>query len=57
VHGADEVGGSAEDVHPSDPEVTRTAALAAKKQALKRKFDEQYDDPSLAAPDFYTEKK
>ena len=41
-----------------DPEATRAAALAAKKDALKRKFDEQYDDPAAdAAPDFYTEKK
>ncbi|KAF8634177.1 hypothetical protein AX15_001042 [Amanita polypyramis BW_CC] len=36
----------------------RAAALAAKKEALKRKFDEQYDDPD-AGPDtdFYAQKK
>ncbi|TEB24195.1 GTP binding protein, partial [Coprinellus micaceus] len=33
------------------------AALAAKKEALKRKFDEQYDDPESSKQDFYTEKK
>ncbi|KAF8336781.1 hypothetical protein F5887DRAFT_1245706 [Amanita rubescens] len=40
-------------------EETRAAALAAKKEALKRKFDEQYDDPESGGPDtdFYTEKK
>ena len=32
-------------------------ALAAKKQMLKEKFDEQYDDPESSKPDFYTEKK
>jgi len=41
----------------SDPESTRAAALAAKKEALKRKFDEQYDDPESSKLDFYTEKK
>ncbi|KAJ2935398.1 hypothetical protein H1R20_g1695, partial [Candolleomyces eurysporus] len=32
-------------------------ALAAKKEALKRKFDEQYDDPESSKLDFYQEKK
>ncbi|KAH9179099.1 DUF663-domain-containing protein [Lactarius sanguifluus] len=32
-------------------------ALVAKKEALKRKFDEQYDDPESAKQDFYTEAK
>ncbi|KAL1748374.1 hypothetical protein HDZ31DRAFT_60358 [Schizophyllum fasciatum] len=32
-------------------------ALAAKKELLKRKFDEQYDDPSASKLDFYDEKK
>ncbi|KAH6907699.1 GTP binding protein [Coprinopsis sp. MPI-PUGE-AT-0042] len=36
---------------------SRAAALAAKKEALKRKFDEQYDDPDNPGVDFYTEKK
>ncbi|KAG6844375.1 hypothetical protein H0H87_007367 [Tephrocybe sp. NHM501043] len=33
------------------------AALAAKKEALKRKFDAQYDDPESSKMDFYEEKK
>ncbi|KAJ3502899.1 hypothetical protein NLJ89_g8678 [Agrocybe chaxingu] len=41
---------------PKEP-MDRAAALAAKKEALKRKFDEQYDDPESAKLDFYTEKK
>ena len=41
----------------SDPESAQAAALAAKKEALKRKFDEQYDDPESSKLDFYTEKK
>ena len=36
---------------------SRVAALVAKKEALKRKFDEQYDDPESAKQDFYTEAK
>jgi len=35
----------------------RAAALVAKKEALKRKFDEQYDDPESSKQDFYTEAK
>ena len=35
----------------------RTALLAAKKEALKRKFDEQYDDPESTTADFYTTQK
>ncbi|KAJ3518768.1 hypothetical protein NMY22_g13514 [Coprinellus aureogranulatus] len=38
-------------------ELDPKAALAAKKEALKRKFDEQYDDPESSKQDFYTEKK
>ena len=45
-------GGDAE-----EPETTRAAALAAKKESLKRKFDEQYDDPEGVKMDFYDEKK
>ena len=36
---------------------SRAAALVAKKEALKRKFDEQYDDPESSKQDFYTEAK
>lgn len=50
-----------EDARPPKPaqgtEGARAAALAAKKEALKRKFDEQYDDPEGSKVDFYEEKK
>ena len=36
---------------------SQAASLAAKKEALKRKFDEQYDDPESSKQDFYTEAK
>ena len=36
---------------------SRTDTLMAKKEALKRKFDEQYDDPESSKQDFYTEAK
>jgi ribosome biogenesis protein BMS1 len=36
---------------------SRAASLVAKKEALKRKFDEQYDDPESSKQDFYTEAK
>jgi ribosome biogenesis protein BMS1 len=42
---------------PSDPASARAAALLAKKEALKRKFDAQYDDPESSHLDFYSEKK
>jgi ribosome biogenesis protein BMS1 len=35
----------------------RAATLMAKKEALKRKFNEQYDDPELSKQDFYVEAK
>ena len=40
-----------------DDDDVRAAALMAKKEALKRKFDEQYDDPESSKQDFYTEAK
>ncbi|KAG6872829.1 hypothetical protein C0995_006129 [Termitomyces sp. Mi166 len=40
-------------IEDADP----AAALTAKKEALKRKFDAQYDDPESAKLDFYEEKK
>lgn len=44
------------DANPTEEE--RAAALAAKKAELKRKFDEQYDDPDEGEKmDFYEEKK
>ena len=36
---------------------SRAAVLMAQKEALKRKFDEQYDDPESSKQDFYTEAK
>ncbi|KAI0317640.1 hypothetical protein OF83DRAFT_1058332 [Amylostereum chailletii] len=45
------------DPSSSNPDAARSAALAAKKEALKRKFDEQYDDPESAKQSFYDEKK
>lgn len=35
----------------------RSAGLASKKEALKQKFDLQYDDPDSARLDYYDEKK
>ncbi|PVF98480.1 DUF663-domain-containing protein [Serendipita vermifera] len=40
-----------------DDEDAAQRNLAAKKEALKRKFDEQYDDPETAKLSFYDEKK
>lgn len=40
-----------------DNETSRAAALASKKETLKRKFDEQYDDPESSKMDFYDAKK
>ncbi|TFK48648.1 DUF663-domain-containing protein [Heliocybe sulcata] len=40
-----------------DPEAKKAAELAKKKEILKRKFDEQYDDPESSKMDFYEEKK
>jgi ribosome biogenesis protein BMS1 len=36
---------------------SRAATLLAKKEALKRKYDAQYDDPEFSHLDFYSEKK
>ena len=55
--GAEEQRDGLDDGDSEDPEATSTAALAAKKEALKRKFDEQYDDPEGDKMDFYDEKK
>ncbi|KAJ7175704.1 GTP binding protein [Mycena filopes] len=65
---AEDAGGEFEDLEATDSappaasepmkaESSRAAALAAKKEELKRKFDEQYDDPEASKVDFYTEKK
>ncbi|KAH9480154.1 Ribosome biogenesis protein bms1 [Psilocybe cubensis] len=57
--GEDEEGDEAGPSHskPKDGKLSRAEALARKKEILKRKFDEQYDDPESAKTDFYTEKK
>ncbi|VDC04563.1 unnamed protein product [Peniophora sp. CBMAI 1063] len=48
----------AEDAGEDDPEAVKAKALAEKKALLKRKFDEQYDDPDAqAAATFYDEQK
>lgn len=54
--GADEVENE-DELEDGEPEATNAAALASKKEALKRKFDEQYDDPEGNKMDFYDEKK
>jgi ribosome biogenesis protein BMS1 len=46
--------GNPREVVDADPQA---ASLAVKKEALKRKFDEQYDDPESSKQDFYTEAK
>jgi ribosome biogenesis protein BMS1 len=51
-------GGNGDNAKPApDAAAGRAAALAAKKAALKRKFDEQYDDPEADKLDFYDEQK
>ncbi len=52
--GDDQAGGADE---PNAGPDAAAAALAAKKEALKRKFDEQYDDPETSKVDFYDDKK
>ncbi|KAH9969460.1 hypothetical protein BC827DRAFT_1151501 [Russula dissimulans] len=41
----------------ADDADSQAAALLAKKETLKRKFDQQYDDPESSRHDFYTEAK
>lgn len=57
----DEAAGSdaeeAEGTDEGDNGAARAAALAKKKELLKRKFDEQYDDPESSKMDFYEEQK
>lgn len=65
-HGDQSEGGDFEDLEANDsnplpssqmPVDAQAANLASKKAELKRKFDEQYDDPEGARMDFYDEKK
>jgi ribosome biogenesis protein BMS1 len=55
--GTDEDEDAPENAPQVDNTDSRAAPLVAKKEALKRKFDEQYDDPETAKQDFYTEAK
>lgn len=62
VDGSDEAENSNSDNDEATPREdgdvdARAATLVAKKEALKRKFDEQYDDPESSKQDFYTEAK
>lgn len=50
-------GDADQETKTKDPDSKRAANLAAKKELLKRKFDEQYDDPESSKMDFYDEKK
>ncbi|KAG6895988.1 hypothetical protein C0992_011030 [Termitomyces sp. T32_za158] len=55
--GGEEGGEDVDDDQEVPEKVDPAAALSAKKEALKRKFDAQYDDPESAKLDFYEEKK
>ncbi|KAI9064640.1 DUF663-domain-containing protein [Trametes sanguinea] len=56
--GSDNEDGEGEDGSGGQRSLNKDAdALAAKKAELKRKFDEQYDEPDAAKADFYTEAK
>ncbi|KAI0755193.1 DUF663-domain-containing protein [Daedaleopsis nitida] len=55
--GVEDEDGSDDDVDGKASLNKDAAALAAKKAELKRKFDEQYDEPDATKTDFYTEAK
>lgn len=57
LEGDADVTGTRKETKSESTEEARARALAAKKEALKRKFDEQYDDPEAAKLSFYDEKK
>ena len=53
-----EVEGDFEDLEPNTNEdLSRGAALLAKKESLRRKFDEQYEDPVISTKGFYDDRK
>ena len=59
-HDGDEDGDDGDDGEDGDgtgKPAKDAASLAAKKAELKRKFDEQYDEPDADKADFYTEAK
>ena len=45
------------DQEEGEPSTSKPDDYAAKKAALKRKFDEQYDDPETSGQNFYEEQK
>ena len=50
--------GDFEDLEPRiNDDLSHRTALLAKKESLRRKFDEQYDDPGTSAKEFYDERK
>lgn len=56
--GGPEVDGDFEDLeHNADECDFRGATLLTKKESLRRKFDEQYEDPNALAKEFYDERK
>ena len=56
--GGAEVDGDFEDLEPdTNEDRSGSAALLAKKESLRRKFDEQYEDPDTPAKGFYDERK
>jgi ribosome biogenesis protein BMS1 len=59
--GCSQRGDEGDDVTPQQPKPTAEKAIAtalkARKDLLKRKFDEQYDDPETFQVDFYDERK
>jgi ribosome biogenesis protein BMS1 len=57
LEGGDGDGGEEGKKPLENAEDAQAKALVAKKEALKRKFDEQYDDPESAKLSFYEEKK
>ena len=53
-----EVDGDFQDLEPDvDESDSRAAAILAKRESLRRKFDEQYEDPDASARGFYDERK
>lgn len=48
---------SQDEPNPESTEEAQAKALAKKKEVLKKKFDEQYDDPEASKLSFYEEKK
>ena len=57
-NGGPEVEGDFEDLEPNaNEDRSRIAVLLVKKESLRRRFDEQYEDPSASTKGFYDERK